>query len=139
VIIAVTATAFDEDREKILTMGCDDYLRKPFRQGEIVRALEEHLGVRFIYEDEGTQQLSPNLPTRAEASTEPLTPADLAALPPDQIAEFEQEIIRADTSRIQEIIDQIREQDDELGVRLGALVDNFEHDQILDLIDRGRR
>ena len=57
----------------------------------------------------------------------------------DLIDELERELTLADINRIQEIIEQIRDQDEELGGRLAELVDNFEHEQILDLIDRVRR
>ena len=52
VIIALTATAFEEDREQILLEGCDDFVRKPFRKDEIYDMLAKHLGVRFLYEEE---------------------------------------------------------------------------------------
>jgi CheY-like chemotaxis protein len=32
VIVALTASAFEEDREMILSGGCDDFVRKPFRE-----------------------------------------------------------------------------------------------------------
>jgi CheY-like chemotaxis protein len=35
VIIALTATAFEEDREQVLLEGCDGFVRKPFRTDEI--------------------------------------------------------------------------------------------------------
>lgn len=50
VIIALTATAFEEDRDQILAEGCDDFVRKPFREDEIVDKLAHHLGARFLYE-----------------------------------------------------------------------------------------
>ncbi|MCK4724538.1 MAG: response regulator, partial [Anaerolineales bacterium] len=51
VIIALTASALEEDRNIILSEGCDDYLRKPFRENVLFAALEKHLGVRFITQE----------------------------------------------------------------------------------------
>jgi CheY-like chemotaxis protein len=50
-IVAVTAHALEEERREIMAAGCDDFIRKPYRDVDIVDALSKHLGVRFVYED----------------------------------------------------------------------------------------
>ncbi|MCG8462714.1 MAG: response regulator, partial [Holophagales bacterium] len=47
-IVALTATAFEHDRQRILSAGCDDVVIKPFREGVLFAKLEEHLGLRFL-------------------------------------------------------------------------------------------
>ena len=39
-IIAVTASAFDEDRQRCSAAGMDDYLSKPFTQAELADVLQ---------------------------------------------------------------------------------------------------
>ena len=59
VIVALTASALEEDRAIILSEGCDDYIRKPFRESELFEVFEKHLGVQFTYagtEEEGRSQ-----------------------------------------------------------------------------------
>jgi hypothetical protein len=51
VIVALTASALEEDRAGVLAAGCDDYIRKPFREEELMAALERHLDVRFLSEE----------------------------------------------------------------------------------------
>jgi len=51
-IIAVTASAFYEDRVKALEAGADKYLRKPFKGEELFEHIKAHLGVRYVYEKE---------------------------------------------------------------------------------------
>ena len=51
VIVALSASAFEQDRERVLAEGCDDFVRKPFRAEELFAMLTKHLGVRFIFED----------------------------------------------------------------------------------------
>jgi signal transduction histidine kinase/CheY-like chemotaxis protein len=53
VIIALTASALEEDKAVILSEGCDDYLRKPFREEDLFDAIARHLGVRYLYEEIG--------------------------------------------------------------------------------------
>lgn len=43
--------AFEEEKEMILTAGCDDLVRKPFREADIFKAMGRHLGVRYVYEE----------------------------------------------------------------------------------------
>ncbi|MEM5838773.1 response regulator, partial [Pediococcus acidilactici] len=51
VIIALTASAFEEQRQAILSVGCDDFMHKPFREENLLAKISEQLGVQFIYEE----------------------------------------------------------------------------------------
>lgn len=42
-IIAVTANAFPEDKERCLVAGMDDYISKPFQPEELISKIREHL------------------------------------------------------------------------------------------------
>ena len=52
VIIALTASAFDEERSVILSAGCDDFVAKPFREQVILEKMAKYLGVRYVYDQE---------------------------------------------------------------------------------------
>jgi CheY-like chemotaxis protein len=60
VIIALTASAFDEQREAILKAGCDDFIRKPFQEEILFAKIAEHLGVRYIYSEDSSHILPQN-------------------------------------------------------------------------------
>ncbi len=49
-IVAVTASAFKEERDEIMAAGMDDFVCKPYRQDEIFDCLTRHLGLVFIRE-----------------------------------------------------------------------------------------
>lgn len=42
-IIAQTAYAFQDEREKILSIGCDDYLSKPVEQGKLLQLIKKYI------------------------------------------------------------------------------------------------
>ncbi len=42
-IIAVTANAFPEDKDKCLASGMDDYISKPFQPEDLIRKIKRHL------------------------------------------------------------------------------------------------
>ncbi|MBL8149272.1 MAG: response regulator, partial [Blastocatellia bacterium] len=49
-IIALTASIFHHDRDSMASAGCDDYVPKPYHEETIFKKMEEHLGVRYVYE-----------------------------------------------------------------------------------------
>jgi len=49
VVIAVSAGVPSELHADMLADGCDDFIRKPFREEEIVNCLVRHLGVALVY------------------------------------------------------------------------------------------
>jgi CheY-like chemotaxis protein len=51
-IIAVTASAFEENRRSVVDAGGDDFLCKPFREEELFEKIGRHTGAEFIYADE---------------------------------------------------------------------------------------
>jgi CheY-like chemotaxis protein len=50
VIIALIASTLEEERAVALLSGCDDFVRKPFREQIILEKIAQHLGVSYLYE-----------------------------------------------------------------------------------------
>ena len=126
-IVAVTASSFEEQRAVILSTGCDDFIRKPFREADIFDALHKHLGVSFIYDEPVIS------PTSTQNDTDAITADAIAALPTALVANLYQAIIDGDKDLMLTLIDQIREQNKPLANALAALVNNFRYKQLLNL------
>ena len=129
-IIALTASVLEEERAVILSTGCDDFMRKPFRETDIFEAMNKHIGVRYLYEE----------PTAADAlgtedtSNSVLTVAAFRALPQSWVIELKQALLNVDLDLIATIIEQIHSQDAALAKAIANCIDNFEYDNILKLI-----
>ena len=136
VIVALTASAFDEDRERAQHQGCDAFVGKPFRKHEIFDTLAEHLGVRFVYKDLPVPPSQPGRPL-TDAQDVAALQAAAAALPRAVVADLQEATVEADLGRISALIDQIRGIDDTLGDALASLARDFDHDAILTLIQPG--
>ncbi|MBN1873057.1 MAG: response regulator [Anaerolineae bacterium] len=131
VIIALTASAFEEDRAMILSGGCDDFMRKPFREAEIFEMLTKHLGVRFIYYEDDTS------PLRVPISTEDvLTPEAIATLPDEWVTRAYDAAMQAESESLHTLLDQIRGQNIALSDAFADLVTNFRFDVIMDLLQK---
>lgn len=49
-IIALTASAYEEQRQQMLDAGCDEIVYKPFRLRDVYDAIARHLPVQYMFE-----------------------------------------------------------------------------------------
>lgn len=131
VIVALTASAFKEDREAVLAVGCDDFLRRPFREAEIFAMLQKHLAVDLIYEsdaeaDEETDDARPGSATWRAA---------IARLPAAAICDLRAAIELSDLERMEQLVDDIGREQSALAADLKQLMDTFQYDRLLVLLD----
>ena len=122
-IAAITASAFKEDRDKVMAAGMDDFLIKPFLAENVFDCLERHLGVRLARESVSADN--------STSSTESLRPEMLANLPSALRAELRDALVLLDSPRIDEIIRQISKLDPTLGRDLDHRALNLNYTAIL--------
>ena len=131
VIIAVTAHAFEAERETVLSIGCDDFIRKPFREAEVFDKMARHLGVRYVYGEKGSREheggsreKSPSLNLQSLVSR----------LPTELLTRLEDATTRCDMNRVDRVILEIRSHDATLGEALKKLADVLDYPKLLDLV-----
>ncbi len=125
-IVAITASAFRNQRPDILATGCDDMVFKPFKEHEIFETMARFLGIEYVYEE----------PDEAAASTDDveLTAAMLAELPLELLQDLDKTTLVANTNAILEVIERIREHAPETAESLQVHVQNFEIERIRELL-----
>lgn len=136
IIIAITGSAFEEDRIAALSVGCDDFVRKPFRAETIFEKMSEHLGVRYIYQ-------SPQLPSLRTKSVlamperSPLQPdelrEELAAMPVEWVEQLHQAAMRVNAKQILKLIEQIPDGNVSVANALTEITKNFAFEEIIAL------
>jgi CheY-like chemotaxis protein len=127
VVVALTASVFEEQRTVVLSTGCDDFMRKPFREQGIVDVLSQHLGVRFLYDDP-LQAASTQAEDRAQ---DDLTPEALAALPTQWMADVHQAAHRADMDMMLSLLTHIEADHAPVAKALKALIQDFRFEEII--------
>lgn len=128
VVIALTASAFEEEQEIVFKAGCDDFIPKPFREDILLEKIAQHLGARYCFED-----LSPNASPQPEDKVTILTREDLAVMPPEWRAQIHLAAEGCLDEEILILIEQIPEPYAALKSALTHLVDNFRLDLIIEL------
>ena len=113
-----------------MAAGCDDFVRKPFREHEIFDTLARHLRLKFIYEKTGHSESTPKVPEFA------LGPEQLVTLPAQLLCELRQAVIELDTARTQALIAQVTERDASLGAALNTLATQLDYNRLLKVLDQ---
>ncbi len=125
-IIAVSASTFLEQVERVIADGFDDFLRKPYRDLEVYRMLERHLDVRFAYEDD------------RDAPPVPLPVVDaarMAALPEAWRERFQEASLLGQLDEMERLVDALAEREPEVAAALRALVLALDLERILELLE----
>lgn len=120
-IVALTASVFDEERQKIVAAGCDDLVKKPVDEMELLGMMGELLGVRYRYAGRlvDTQQMEYQ--------------ADISVLPEGVRQELRQAASALDLNTVRDVIRQIAEAHPDLAAHLEQMAQGFRLDQIAEL------
>ncbi|MES9898376.1 MAG: ATP-binding protein [Sedimenticola sp.] len=125
-IVAITASAFKEQRKSILDAGCDEVLHKPFQAHEIFDCMKKHLDVSYIYK------------TAAESASSPVKqPLDMAkekalvsSLPEQLRSDLEEAVTLLDVEASYALIEDVHKVLPELADTLKMYVDEFDFDTL---------
>jgi len=126
VIIAATGSAFEEDRARILAIGCDDFIRKPFQENLLFAKISHHLGVRYRYEDAGIHSNLSNEQTNPFL----LSPDVLTVMQSDWVTELNKAARECDQQAVFDLLNQISPEYEELAIALKQLATDFRFEEI---------
>lgn len=127
-IIALTASAFEEQRRDIFLAGCNDFVRKPFKVQEIFEKIAFHLGVNYLYEE----SLPDLAGSASEATSTPirLDSGVLAQMPLPWVEKLHQAAAQGNDSQVIKLTEEMSGDDRALAEVLINLAENFQFDQI---------
>jgi len=127
IIIALSASVIEEERLKALEVGCADFIAKPFHESDLFAAINQHLGISFIYDEPDE--------TPMPMETVALTSDDLAMLPTDWLASLHQATLEGDFKEMLSLINKIQDQDKTLAKTLTYLAHDFQFERLLDITE----
>ncbi|MEB3281687.1 MAG: PAS domain S-box protein [Lyngbya sp.] len=130
VIIALTASAYNYQKEAALQADCDDFLQKPLQIGVILNKITEHLKVQYLYEEFSR-------PSQTVCRENDLShiQSELATLSPNWKFRLTEALLSLDAEEINRLITEIIPEKEELANYLKYHTDNFNYESILKLIE----
>jgi signal transduction histidine kinase/CheY-like chemotaxis protein len=126
-IIALTASTLEEEQAVVLSAGCDDFVRKPFREEIIFEKMAQYLGVKYIYE---------NLDSEANSeleALEQLTAEALAIMSDEWLEELSEAAALINNQLIAQLLAEIPQEYQNLAKAIQKQVDDFDFDRIMNL------
>ncbi|MBC3873769.1 ATP-binding protein [Undibacterium flavidum] len=126
-IVAMTASAFDEDRAAILSAGCDQLLRKPVDQEAMFDIMGDLLGLRYEYAD----AILPPIPEAV---------LDLSDLAPELLVQLQLASEQLDLESARHLIGQIRSQHGaHMADSLMMILEEYRFDRLAKLCEQATR
>jgi two-component system sensor histidine kinase/response regulator len=123
-IIALTASAFEDERKKIEALGMQGYIRKPFKESELFNIIGKILNIEYIYEDENATSDDKSQLNKV------LISQDIHRLPPDLILEMAEAISVADLDQFIELVKKIEPDNADIAEKLIELAKNYEYNHL---------
>ncbi|MES2047409.1 MAG: ATP-binding protein [Pseudomonadota bacterium] len=121
-IVALTASAFEEDLQEILQAGCDDMVRKPIEVASMFAVMGNLLNLRYRYAEPAVTAESPLADK-----------LDFSALAPAQVAELKAAAEELDIGKMRQLALSLQGPHPALAIMLDDLLHGFRFDRIIEL------
>jgi len=116
----VSASVFEEDQNKVLESGADDFIAKPIPETELLEKIGQCLKVEFLFEDQ-------KRPADDRSETLPLTREDIAELPQELVEEMQEAVKDGHMQRMVELAQSAADHHPELSQQLLKLIDRYDY------------
>jgi PAS domain S-box-containing protein len=131
-VLALTASAFEEDRQRILAAGADGYLSKPFKEEDLFDAIGRLIGAEYLYHGEGVPETGP-----AGGNDLGALRAAAAGLSAEMVGQIRETVERADLERLETLCGQMAADQPELARRIREMAARYEYDALIELFSPG--
>ncbi|MEI7989891.1 MAG: ATP-binding protein, partial [Chloroflexota bacterium] len=128
VIIAITASAFLEDRQRVLAAGADGYLSKPFKESELLEIIHQKTGIVFLYDEQTIQDQELLIEDDLQWQ------AAIAALPSDLVQACRAAVGKADIFALVELLADVSDYNPSVAQKLNELASNYAYEEIANLL-----
>ena len=132
-IVALTASAFEEERQTILGAGCDDFIRKPFKAKILFAKMEELLGLRYIYEESVDAQQENESEISGATSNQSVVESQIGQMPVEWVEKIYDAAHECCDDKIVKLIEEMPRQFAVAAQFLTTLVHDFLFDDIIEL------
>jgi PAS domain S-box-containing protein len=131
IVVALTASALDDDRRAVSDSGADDFLTKPCREEDLLELLRARLNITYSYEEA--------VPARSQPA-DSLNPEMFVQLPAELVKELHSAILSGKKSVFNRLLGQVRQTGDErLADELKDLADKYEYDALARVLEAACR
>jgi CheY-like chemotaxis protein len=125
-IVAVTASVLVERHAEILACGCDEVVRKPFREHEIFESMARQLGIEYLYRERKSE-------TDRKQGLK-LTPEMLGELPRELLQDLRESALSFDREATLQVIERLKSHAPETAEGLQTLVQDFQMGRLGELL-----
>ena len=129
IIIALTASAMDDDRRAIMQNGANDFVSKPCQEDELLQKMKVHLDLSYAYDDTEPSQ-NPAVKSRSDLKSGPIQ-----ELPPELVANLQLAVRNGQTDRLEQLIEQVGHRNAVVSQALKDLADKYDYDALADLLE----
>ncbi|MGB5916689.1 MAG: ATP-binding protein, partial [Phormidesmis sp.] len=134
IIIALTASAFEEQRNAIFAAGCDDFVSKPVQESIILEKMAQHLNLRYQYKSSASPSVLSSHQSRGnEDRPFKINAESLTVMPTVWRSQLHQAAIQVDAELICQLVAKIPATHHALSEQLSKLTQSFDFDTIIEL------
>jgi PAS domain S-box-containing protein len=130
-IVALSASAFDEDREAVMATGADDFVRKPVIIEDLLAVIAIHLGLKYVYAETTEAAVASTESELTQAQMRVPLPRDiLDHLRPELLDAMRGAVFHSNDVEMATLIDQLPSNHEQLAIALRYHVSRFDWDAI---------
>ncbi|WP_181388414.1 YfiR/HmsC family protein [Vibrio albus] len=124
-IIIISASVFEEQKQQLLDLGANAYIRKPVREEQLFSEIKQQLNIHYTYQ----------IPVD-KTEGHKLQPEDIAGLPETLRRAFAEAVLVGDIGRLNELVTEAEAHNAGVGSALRTMVEHFELNHIQALFDQ---
>jgi len=125
-IVAVTASVFEQERQRLVEAGVDDIVNKPFHDQDIFSCLAEQLNLEYIHDT--------TVDEKQITEDQTIAGETLAAIPKAVLSELAEAVRNLDVEQSLLVIDKIQAIDSALATQLKQSVEKFDFEMLIEKI-----